>query len=62
MKGRETGPSALETSCEWKGPVAFQVENENVDATVFDYGSFPVCTQAQTGLTVFALVESIRRV
>jgi hypothetical protein len=39
-------------------PNAFQVENENIDATVFDYGSFPICTHAQAGLAFFALVES----
>jgi hypothetical protein len=39
-------------------PNAFQVENENIDATVFDYGSFSNGTQAQTGLAFFALVES----
>jgi len=32
--------------CEWKGRNAFQVKNENIDATVFDYGSFPICAQA----------------
>ena len=41
-------------------PNAFQVENENIDATVFDYGGFPIYAQAQTGLAFFALVESSR--
>ena len=60
MKGRETGPSTLGTKCEWKGRNAFQVKNENIDATVFDYGSFQICAQAQTDLAFFALVESSR--
>lgn len=60
MKGRETGPSALGTKCEWKSRNAFQVKNENNDARVFDYGSFQICVQAQTGVAFFALVESIR--
>src|SRR5450759_2806580 len=46
--------------CEWKGRSAFQVKIENIDATVFDYGSFQICAQAQCGLSLFALVESIR--
>jgi CTP synthase len=58
MKGRETGPSALRIRCEWKGHSAFQVKNENIDATVFDFYGFPICAQAQTGLAFFALVES----
>jgi CTP synthase len=36
------------------------VKNENIDAMVFDYGSFPICAEAQTGVAFFALVESIR--
>src|ERR1017187_9395988 len=58
MKGLKTGPSTLGTKCEWKGHNAFQVKNENIDATVFDYGSFQICAQAQTSLAFFALVES----
>jgi hypothetical protein len=41
-------------------PNVFQVENENIDTTVFDYGGFPIYAQAQTGLAFFALVESSR--
>jgi CTP synthase len=37
------------------------VEYENTDTKVFDDGNFRICTQAQTGSEVFALVESIRR-
>jgi CTP synthase len=37
------------------------VEYENTDTNVFDDGNFPICTQAQTGSELFALVESIRR-
>ena len=41
-------------------PNAFQAENENFDATVFDYGGFPIYAQAQTASEFFALVESSR--
>ena len=37
------------------------MEYENTDTKVFDDGNFPICTQAQTGSELFALVESIRR-
>ena len=36
------------------------MKNENIDATVFDFDGFPICTQAQTGSEFFALVESMR--
>ena len=37
------------------------MEYENTDTKVFDDGNFPICTQAQTGSELFALVELIRR-
>ncbi len=37
------------------------MEYENTDTKVFDDGDFPICTQAQTGSELFALVELIRR-
>jgi hypothetical protein len=60
MKGRETGPSALETNFEKKGRIGFRVTNENIDAKAFGYGLFSIFAQAQTGTEFFALVESNR--
>jgi hypothetical protein len=43
----------------WKGRNAFRVSHENTTATSLDFRDFPICAQAQSGHSLFALVESI---